>query len=51
MDTPLHALAVPEADRDTLKAPATAAREIADAVASVLLGAVVPVALSAGGTR
>ena len=28
MDTPLHALAVPDADPSTLKAPATAAREI-----------------------
>jgi NAD(P)-dependent dehydrogenase (short-subunit alcohol dehydrogenase family) len=36
MDTPLHALAVPDADRTTLKVPATAARELADAVAAVL---------------
>jgi NAD(P)-dependent dehydrogenase (short-subunit alcohol dehydrogenase family) len=36
MDTPLHALAVPDADRTTLKAPATAARELADAIAPVL---------------
>jgi NAD(P)-dependent dehydrogenase (short-subunit alcohol dehydrogenase family) len=33
MDTPLHALAVPDADRTTLKAPATAARELADSLA------------------
>jgi len=37
MDTPLHALAVPDADQETLKQPATAARELADAVASALL--------------
>jgi len=33
MDTPLHAIAVPDADRATLKRPETAAREIADAIA------------------
>ncbi|HEX6704952.1 MAG TPA: SDR family oxidoreductase [Albitalea sp.] len=33
MDTPLHALAVPDADPATLKRPATAAAEIVDAVA------------------
>ena len=33
MDTPLHALAVPDADPATLKRPETAAREIADAIA------------------
>ena len=43
MDTALHALAVPDADRTTLKAPATAARELADAVASVLPRAAVAV--------
>jgi NAD(P)-dependent dehydrogenase (short-subunit alcohol dehydrogenase family) len=32
MDTPLHALAVPEADPSTLKRPEAAAREIADAI-------------------
>jgi NAD(P)-dependent dehydrogenase (short-subunit alcohol dehydrogenase family) len=36
MDTPLHALAVPDADRATLKRPETAARELADAVAAAL---------------
>jgi NAD(P)-dependent dehydrogenase (short-subunit alcohol dehydrogenase family) len=36
MDTPLHAAAVPDADRSTLKRPETAARELADAVAAVL---------------
>lgn len=30
MDTPMHALALPDADRSTLKSPATAARELAD---------------------
>jgi NAD(P)-dependent dehydrogenase (short-subunit alcohol dehydrogenase family) len=35
MDTPLHALAVPDADRSTLKRPDTAAREIADQIAAL----------------
>ena len=34
MDTPLHALAVPDADRSALKSPAIAAREIADVIAA-----------------
>jgi NAD(P)-dependent dehydrogenase (short-subunit alcohol dehydrogenase family) len=36
MDTPLHALAVPDADPTTLKRPETSARELADAIAAVL---------------
>ena len=36
MDTPLHAAAVPDADRSALKRPATAARELADAIAGAL---------------
>ena len=32
MDTPLHALAVPGADRSTLKRPEAAAREIAEVI-------------------
>jgi NAD(P)-dependent dehydrogenase (short-subunit alcohol dehydrogenase family) len=36
MDTPLHAVAAPDADRSTLKRPETAARELADAIAAVL---------------
>lgn len=36
MDTPLHALAVPDADRAGLKRPADAARELADALAVAL---------------
>jgi NAD(P)-dependent dehydrogenase (short-subunit alcohol dehydrogenase family) len=36
MDTPLHALAVPEADPASLKQPAAAAREIAAAIAAAL---------------
>ena len=36
MDTPLHALAVPDADPATLKRPETAARELADAIAAAL---------------
>ena len=36
MDTPLHAIAVPEADPATLKRPELAARELADAISSLL---------------
>jgi NAD(P)-dependent dehydrogenase (short-subunit alcohol dehydrogenase family) len=36
MDTPLHALAVPDANPATLKRPAAAARELADAIAGAL---------------
>lgn len=36
MDTPMHAAAVPDADRSQLKRPATAARELADAIAAAL---------------
>jgi NAD(P)-dependent dehydrogenase (short-subunit alcohol dehydrogenase family) len=36
MDTPLHALAVPDADPSTLKRPEVAACEFADAIAAVL---------------
>ncbi len=36
MDTPLHALAVPDADPATLKRPETAARELADAIMMAL---------------
>jgi NAD(P)-dependent dehydrogenase (short-subunit alcohol dehydrogenase family) len=36
MDTPLHALAVPDADLATLKQPEAAARELADAIAAAL---------------
>jgi NAD(P)-dependent dehydrogenase (short-subunit alcohol dehydrogenase family) len=38
MDTPLHALAVPEADPASLKRPETAAREIVEAIAAALPG-------------
>ena len=41
MDTPMHAAAVPDADRSTLKQPAVAAREIVDAIVQVLEQAVV----------
>jgi NAD(P)-dependent dehydrogenase (short-subunit alcohol dehydrogenase family) len=37
MDTPLHALAVPDADPVTLKRPQVAAREIADLIASSVI--------------
>ena len=36
MDTPLHAVAVPDADRSTLKRPEDAARELADVIAEAL---------------
>lgn len=36
MDTPMHALAVPDADRATLKQPSAAAIELADAIADLL---------------
>ena len=36
MDTPLHALAVPDADPSTLERPETGARELADAIAAAL---------------
>jgi NAD(P)-dependent dehydrogenase (short-subunit alcohol dehydrogenase family) len=36
MDTPMHAAAVPDADRSTLKRPDVAAREIADEIAAAL---------------
>jgi NAD(P)-dependent dehydrogenase (short-subunit alcohol dehydrogenase family) len=38
MDTPLHALAVPDADPSTLKRPEDAAREIADLMATAVPG-------------
>jgi NAD(P)-dependent dehydrogenase (short-subunit alcohol dehydrogenase family) len=37
MDTPLHALAVPDADPATLKRPEAAARELADAIEAALV--------------
>jgi len=36
MDTPMHAVAVPDADPTTLKRPESAARELADAIAAAL---------------
>jgi NAD(P)-dependent dehydrogenase (short-subunit alcohol dehydrogenase family) len=36
MDTPLHAIAVPDADRATLKRPEYSARELADAIDAAL---------------
>jgi NAD(P)-dependent dehydrogenase (short-subunit alcohol dehydrogenase family) len=36
MDTPLHAIAVPNADRSLLKDPKVAARELVDAISSAL---------------
>jgi NAD(P)-dependent dehydrogenase (short-subunit alcohol dehydrogenase family) len=37
MDTPLHALAVPDADPATLKRPEAAARELVDAISAALI--------------
>jgi NAD(P)-dependent dehydrogenase (short-subunit alcohol dehydrogenase family) len=48
MDTPLHALAVPDADRSTLKSPIAAAREIADLITGAAGTTRVPFALQAG---
>ena len=39
MDTPLHAVAVPDADRSTLKRPEVAASELAEVIAGSVLGA------------
>lgn len=36
MDTPLHAAAMPDADRSALKRPEQAARELADVIAAAL---------------
>ena len=36
MDTPMHALAVPQADLTTLKRPEVAARELAEAIRAAL---------------
>jgi NAD(P)-dependent dehydrogenase (short-subunit alcohol dehydrogenase family) len=36
MDTPLHASALPDADRSTLKPPATAARELVDLIGDLI---------------
>ncbi len=49
MDTPLHALAVPDADRSTLRAPADAARELADAIAGALPAHALPDAARSAG--
>ena len=40
MDTPMHAAAVPDADRSTLQRPEAAARQFADVVATALSRAV-----------
>jgi NAD(P)-dependent dehydrogenase (short-subunit alcohol dehydrogenase family) len=37
MDTPMHAAAVPDADRSTLKRPEDAARELLDAIGGALI--------------
>jgi len=38
MDTPMHALAVPDADRTTLKTAEAAARELITAIETALKG-------------
>ena len=40
MDTALHAIAVPDADRSTLKSPEAAALEIADLIAATVQGSI-----------
>jgi len=47
MDTPLHALAVPDADPVTLKRPGTAATELADLIAAAIASAPSPAESSA----
>ena len=44
MDTPMHALAVPDADRASLKSPLTSAREVIAAIVDLLPAASVPLA-------
>ena len=50
MDTPLHALAVPDADRNTLKRPEDAAREIADRIAELTVSGNSALSLPVGAT-
>jgi NAD(P)-dependent dehydrogenase (short-subunit alcohol dehydrogenase family) len=38
MDTPMHAQALPDADRSTLKSPALAAGELLERVAEIVSG-------------
>lgn len=47
MDTPMHALAVPDGDQAALKRPETAAREVADAITATLARCV-PVSVTEG---
>jgi NAD(P)-dependent dehydrogenase (short-subunit alcohol dehydrogenase family) len=49
MDTPLHALAMPDADPATLKRPETAARELADAIVAALADAIASSTLESEG--
>lgn len=42
MDTPMHELAVPDADKASLKRPETAAQELADAIADLLPADLLP---------
>lgn len=51
MDTPLHALAVPDADRAALKRPELAARELAVAIAAALPRQLAGAGPRAGGER
>jgi NAD(P)-dependent dehydrogenase (short-subunit alcohol dehydrogenase family) len=47
MDTPMHAAAVPDADRSTLKRPEDAARELLDAIVGALISSAAPRAATA----
>jgi hypothetical protein len=49
MDTAMHAAAVPDAERSSLKRPETAAQEIAVAIAAVTGGLTTPANLQAAG--
>jgi NAD(P)-dependent dehydrogenase (short-subunit alcohol dehydrogenase family) len=49
MDTPLHAAAIPDADRTQLKQPETSARELAEAIATALRRHEVTEVVSDGG--
>ena len=51
MDTPLHALAVPDADRSTLKRPEAAARELADVIVVTYRGPTDAVAAASHGSH
>jgi NAD(P)-dependent dehydrogenase (short-subunit alcohol dehydrogenase family) len=49
MDTAMHAAAVPDAERSSLKRPETAAQELAVAIAAILSGMTTPANLQEAG--